>query len=154
MTPTSELAQAVLKARMSSSSVRARKALYRSGLLIVIQARPLSTSYVMSVNSVIACLSSLKAPGTIRPNVMVLPYYQTGPGWRNTRLTQPHLTSTRNQSAFAPGHRSTAADHRARRLGLPDQPRFRLLELVRPEARGGAPSSMRCQTFPPTPIPR
>src|SRR4051794_33102152 len=51
MVPTSSLAQARLKLRTSSSTVRARNALYRSGRLIVIHAKPSSTSYVTSVNS-------------------------------------------------------------------------------------------------------
>ena len=58
MTPTSLLAHARLNALISSSTVRARNALYRSGRLIVIQASPLSTLYVTSVKSSMASMLS------------------------------------------------------------------------------------------------
>src|ERR1700722_2999622 len=70
----------------------------------------------MSVNSVIACLSSLKAPGTIRPNVMVLPYYQSGPRWRNRILRD--LVSRRRE---IPAHLSQFTDRPLQVVELGDE---------------------------------
>src|ERR1039457_6912611 len=69
MTPTSSLLQARLKHATSSSTVRARKELYRSGRLIVIQARPWSTSYVTSVSwSISRCRPSLAGAVAAKEN--------------------------------------------------------------------------------------
>src|ERR1035438_5495434 len=69
MTPTSSLLHARLKHVTSSSTVRARKELYRSGRLIVIQARPWSTSYVTSVSwSISRCRPSLAGAVAAKEN--------------------------------------------------------------------------------------
>src|ERR1700752_2681054 len=92
----------------------------------------------MSVNSVIGCLSSLKAPGTLRPYVMVLPYYQSGPRWRN--LILPGLASRRRE---IPAHLSQFIDRPLQVVELGDKGCPTIRDVVRRGLRVEKPAVPR-----------